>query len=154
MRLVRWVAGVIMVSMMVAVAMAAAPLDSTLWRVEITPEGSTIPQYVDRITFQDGKFNSAIFARKNIQPTPYTHAEKPDGFLSWDVDQKSDTAGELTWRGMRKGDALTGSLIWKQPDGKVIKYAMVGGPVVDEAATPAVGAAAKSKGWNWGCSKK
>lgn len=152
MRLVRWLAGVIVLSMVVAVAIAAAPLDSTLWRVEITEDGSTIPQHVDRVTFQDGKFTSAIYARKNFQPGPYTHTVRPDGPTIFDVDQKSDAAGTLVWHGEQKGDAMTGTLVWTQPDGKVTKYALVGSPVVEEAAPAA--AAAKSGGWNWGCSKK
>lgn len=153
MRLVRWMAGIMVLSVAVAiVAVAAAPLDSTLWRVEITEDGSTIPQHVDRITFQDGKFTSAIYARKSFVPTAYTHTVKPDGPVVWDVEQKNDTAGELIWHGERKGDAMTGTLTWKQPDGKITKYALVGAPVVEEAAPAAAGA--KSGGWNWGCSKK
>ena len=133
------------------VAWAASPLEETEWQVEIAEEGMTLPQYVDRIRFVDGKLVSAIFERKGFPTVSYAL----DAGGSWTANQKNDAAGSLAWRGAVQGDSMTGTLVWKQPDGKVTNYALVGRPAVEEeapASEAASGPGKKAKKGFFGCS--
>lgn len=135
----RWLGltGIVTLLIVVSTAFAASKLDDTDWRVEITPEGATIPHHVDLIHFKEGNFLSVIFQRKGFSSSPYTHKSKSG---MWEAKQTNEAAGELSWEGEIKGEALTGTLTWKKPDGSSVKHALVGGPAPppeeEEAASP------------------
>lgn len=122
-------------SMLSAVALAASPLEETEWQVEITQEGMTLPQYVDRLRFKEGKLVSVIFERKGFSASPYTLTAAG----VWKAEQKNDAVGNLTWHGELRGEKMTGTLVLKEPDGKVTNYALNGSPAVavEEGETPA-----------------
>ena len=140
---------------------AASSLEKSKWRVELKVEGEGAPRYIDRLTFEDKNFTSVIFERKKFLTSSYTSNSKEDNGLTWEAKQKSETDGELVWKGELQGDTMTGKLDWKQPDGKTVQFAMYGIPVVEEAETAAAeksvapGSASvpafKEKAW-WGCS--
>ncbi|MFH0799981.1 MAG: hypothetical protein V2A66_07375 [Pseudomonadota bacterium] len=138
---------------------AASPLEKNLWRVELAEEGTQVPQFIDRVTFNDGKINSAIFERKKFLSSSYDSREKGDNLTVWAAKQQSDESGKIEWQGELQGDAMTGTLIWKQLDGKTLKYAITGSPVPKEEAAAESAASADSgsapasasKGW-FGCS--
>lgn len=108
----------------------AGALDGTQWRVEITPEGATIPHHVDRILFNEGKFTSKIFERRGFPSASYSGSAS-----SWSAEQ-TGAEGELNWKGSIEGEALKGTLVWKQADGKVVTHALVGIPYVEEVIPP------------------
>ena len=114
------------------VAWAASPLERTEWQVEIAEEGMTLPQYVDRIRFVDGKLVSAIFERKGFPTASYAL----DAGGSWKANQKVEALGELVWQGELAENKITGTLVFKQADGTVINYALSGNPAVDEEGSP------------------
>ncbi|MBI4365183.1 MAG: hypothetical protein HY543_00015 [Deltaproteobacteria bacterium] len=156
MALVRWGLLMAICSMLGVTAFAASTLVGTRWRVEITPEGATIPHHIDQIRFQEENFASAIFERKGFQASSYLQGKSPEGNIMWDASQKSESEGDLLWHGEIKGDTMTGTLVWKQPDGKFVKHTLAGTPSVDEPAAPAEGAAkgaaGAKTGSKWGCS--
>jgi len=136
MRWMYWLMGVVILSVMGGVALAASALDGTKWRVEMTREGGVIPSFIDRVHFDDGKFTSAIFERKGFRSSLYTLTEDPGGPIIWEVKQKSETKGDVSWHGELKGDAMGGTAVWKQPDGTVISYTLTGRPGIDEPPEP------------------
>lgn len=142
---------VVMVVVSSATVVAASPLEGTKWRVEITPEGATIPHHIDRCTFQDGKFSSVIFERRGFTSVPFTAAEKAGGTVAVEMQQTSEAAGDLTWQAEVQGDALKGTLVWKQADGKAVTHALVGSPAVEEAPVPEAAAPAKKAKGMFGC---
>ena len=130
--------GLVVFSMLGSVALAASPLDGTQWRVEITPKDSEIPHHIDRLRFEKGKFTSIIFERKGFLTVPYTLTGKVGGPIAWKATQKSDTNGDLSWRGELQGDAMKGTLVWKQPDGTVINHSFIGSRAKEEPFAPEV----------------
>src|SRR3989338_821833 len=114
----RLLMGIIVFSVLSVSAFAGPSLDGTKWRIENTPEGAPIPHHIDRDIFGGGGFTSVIFERKGFPAASYTATEKGD-VISWEVKQQNDTQGELVWQGEITGEALTGTLVWKQKDGKV-----------------------------------
>jgi hypothetical protein len=129
---VRWFVGMAVI-LGVSVAVFAAPaLEKKQWRVELTPAGGLIPHFIDRFRFEDKNFASVIFERKGFLASSYTSAEKADGSIAWEAKQKSKENGDIAWHGELQGDTMTGTLIWKQPDGKTAQYAMYGSAVVPE----------------------
>lgn len=136
---------------------AASPLVGSRWRVEITPEGETIPHHVDQLRFQEQNFTSAIFERRGFPTSPYTQSKTADGSVVWDAMQASDTEGNLFWHGELQGEAMTGTLVWKKTDGTIINHSLAGSPAVEEAAPSAEEAKGTSekatgKKSRWGCS--
>jgi hypothetical protein len=128
--------GLIVFYMLGSVALAASPLEETRWRVEITPKGSEIPHHIDRLRFENGKFTSVIFERKGFLTVPYTPTGKVGGPIAWEARQKSDTDGDLSWHGEVQGDAMKGTLVWKQPNGTVINHSFIGSRVKEEPLAP------------------
>ena len=126
MRWMSWLIGVAVFSILGSVALAESPLDGTEWRLEITPKGAEIPFYIDWVRFEDGNFTSVIFERKGFLTSRYTLTEKGDGPIVWEVKQKSETEGDLSWRGEPQEDAMTGTLRWTQADGTVIDHTLTG----------------------------
>ena len=124
--------GMVIFSIVGSVALGAPPLDGTQWRVEITPKDSEIPHDIDRLRFENGKFTSVIFERKGFLTVPYTLTGKVGGPNAWEAGQKSDTNGELSWHGELQGDAMKGTLVWKQPDGTVINHSFIGSQAKEE----------------------
>lgn len=147
---------VVVVVLVFASVGLAASLDGTDWKVEITPEGATIPHHVDLIYFKGGSFTSAIFQRKGFSSSAYSG--KSD---AWNVEQANEAGEALTWKGEIQGEKLTGTLTWKMADGKVVKNNLVGkpAPTPEEAEAElaaeqgvAVAPKAKSGGGFFGCS--
>jgi len=132
MRWFYWLLGVVIISVMGGVALATSSLDGTKWRMEMTPKGSSIPHFIDRVHFDDGKFTSAIFGRKGFRSSLYTLGKNTDGPIVWEVKLKSDTKGDVSWRGELKGESMDGTAVWNKSDGTVISYALSGRPGVDE----------------------
>jgi len=132
MRWLYWLMAVVIVSVMGGVALATSALDGTKWRVEMTPEGSSIPHFIDQVHFDDGKFTSAIFGRKGFQSSLYTLGKDTGGPIVWEVKLKSDSKGELAWHGELNGEAMDGTAVWSRSDGTVISYKLSGRPGVDE----------------------
>lgn len=133
----------------------AAALDDNAWRVEITPEGSAVPHFVDQISFQKDSFNSSIFARKGFPSVAFTQSKDASGMTIWEANQQGKEES-LAWHGQLKGEEMTGTLIWKKPDGSSVTYALLGSPFVEETEEVAAsaGAAPKTAGkksW-FGCS--
>ncbi len=126
-----WLFGVVIFSVMGGVALAVPALDGTNWRLEITQKGAEVPQYVDRIRFTEGKFNSTIFQRHHgYLAAPYTVTEEAGSSVVWGITYKSVTeAGNLVWQGELKGNAMKGTLRWTQPDGTVVSYTFTGSSV-------------------------
>ncbi|MBI2340745.1 MAG: hypothetical protein HYU99_10370 [Deltaproteobacteria bacterium] len=158
---IRWFMVGAFVAILSAVALAAGPLTGSRWRVEITEEGQTVPQFIDQLRFQEDNFTSALFERRGYPTSPFTQKKGEEGALVWDALQKDAVGAELAWHAEFKGDAMTGKLIWKQADGKLTNYALSGSPVVEEeeeGKTPAekgkkeVKTTAKKGGSRWGCS--
>jgi len=131
-----WLIGVAILSVMGGVALAASVLDGTKWRMEMTPKGSAIPHFIDRIHFDDGKFTSVIFARKGFRSSLYTLTENAGEPIVWEVELKSDTKGDVSWHGELKGDSMDGTAVWNRSDGTVISYTLSGRPGIDEPAEP------------------
>jgi len=131
-----WLFGVVILSVMGGVAIAASVLDGTKWRMEMTPKGSAIPHFIDRIHFDDGKFTSVIFARKGFRSSLYTLTENAGGPIVWEVKLKSNTKGDVSWHGELKGESMDGTAVWNRSDGTVISYTLSGRPGVDEPAEP------------------
>ncbi len=138
MRWTYWLIGVVILSVMGGVAIAASVLDGTKWRVEMTPKGSAIPQYIDRALFQDGNFTSVIFERKGFLTSRYTVTEKEGSLIVWEVTQTSEPEGTLSWRGELQGDAMTGTLRWIQADGTVVNHTFTGKPPAPKSKPEAV----------------
>ena len=132
MRWIYWLMGVVIISVMGSVALATSALDGTKWRVEMTPEGSVIPHFIDRVYFDDGKFRSVIFERKGFRGSPYTLGKNSGGPIVWEVKLMSDTKGDVSWHGELKGEAMEGTAVWNRSDGTVISYTLSGRPGVDE----------------------
>ncbi|MBI4412258.1 MAG: hypothetical protein HY541_07230 [Deltaproteobacteria bacterium] len=159
---IRWsMVGTFLV-MLSAVVLAASPLTGSRWRVEITEEGQTVPQFIDQVRFQEDSFTSALFERRGYPTAPFTEKKGEEGSLVWDALQKDAVGAELAWHAEFKGNTMTGKLVWKQADGKLTNYALSGTPVVEEEVeegkTPAeegkkgAKTAAKKGGSKWGCS--
>ena len=136
MRWIYWLMGVVILSAIGGVALAASALDGTQWRVEMTPTGAVIPFYIDRVHFDDGKFTSVVFERKGFPSSLYTLTENAGGPIVWEVKQKSETEGNLSWHAELQEDAMDGTVVWKQPDGTVINYTLTGRPGIDEPPAP------------------
>ncbi len=163
MYLTRLFIGIMTVLAISSSVFAASSLEKSQWRVELTEEGSQVAQFIDKVTFSDGKINSAIFERKGFPPSSYDSTEKGDN-IAWEAKQQGETDGNIGWQGELQGDAMTGTLVWKKPDGKTVKYAIMGSPILSEesaaeAAESATSAVSQSvpaiKGWfeGWfGCS--
>lgn len=115
------------------VVLGLSDIEKTEWRVEITPEGATIPHHIDRLRFEKGGFVSIIFERKGFASSPYTLSEKGGGLIVWDAKQKSETEGALNWHGELQGNVLKGTLTWSQPDGTVVAHSLSGSLVEPEA---------------------
>jgi len=98
----------------------------------MTPEGSVIPHFIDRVYFDDGMFTSTIFKRKGFRSSLYTLSKSTDGPIVWEVKLKSATKGDVYWHGELKGEAMDGTAVWNRSDGTVISYALSGRPGVDE----------------------
>ena len=126
-----WLMGVAILSVMGGVAIAASVLDGTKWRMEMTPKGSSIPHFIDRVNFDDGKFRSAIFERKGFHSSLYTLTNS-GGPIVWEVKLKSDTKGDVSWYGELNGETMDGTAVWTRSDGTVVSYALSGRPGVDE----------------------
>ena len=131
-----WLIGVAILSVMGGVAIAASVLDGTKWRMEMTPKGSSIPHFIDRVNYDDGKFSSAIFERKGFHSSLYTLTKNTGGPIVWEVKLKSDTKGDVSWYGELKGETMNGTAVWTRSDGTVISYALSGRPGIDEPAEP------------------
>lgn len=158
MRFVRWLMVAAVFSVPGTAVFAASPLEGTLWQMEITQEGMTLPQYVDRVRFEEGKLVSVIFTRKGFPTVSYTEAKKGDSVV-WGANQKSDALGELEWHGELMDGKITGALVFKQTDGTAISYALSGTPAVEESeegvsgeGTVAPAAVKKTKKGFFGCS--
>lgn len=156
MKFVRWFMVAAVFSIAGTAVFAASPLEETQWQMEITQEGMTLPQYVDRVRFADGKLVSVIFERKGFPSVSYTDTKQGDS-LVWDANQKADALGELVWHGELTDGKIAGTLIFKQPDGTVTNYALSGTPAVEEAAAAsaeetATAPAKKTKKGFFGCS--
>ena len=128
MRWIYWLMGVIILSTVGGIALAASPLDETEWRLEITQSGEEVPFYTDRIRFQDGEFNSAIFKRKGFLEAQYTVTEEEGSPIVWEVTQTSDPEGTLEWHGELQEETMEGTLRWTQTDGTVINHTFTGKP--------------------------
>lgn len=137
-RFLLFVLGTGIIFLLSPMALAASPLDGTQWRVEITPKGAEIPHYIDRLGFKEGKFTSVIFERKGFLSSPYTLTDKKGGPIVWEVKQKSEAEGDLSWQGELKGDAMSGTVSWKQADGTVVDHTFTGSPAKEEPPTPEV----------------
>ncbi len=136
MRWIYWLMGVMIISVIGGVALATSALDGTKWRVEMTREGSVLPSFIDRVHFEDGKFRSVIFERKGFQSSLYSLTENAGGPMVWEVKIKSETKGDVSWHGELKGEAMSGTAVWMQPDGTVLSYTLAGRPGIDEPPEP------------------
>ena len=138
MRGIYCVMGIVILSAVGGVALAASPLDETQWRLEITAKGAEIPKYIDRARFHKGIFTSAIFERKGFLTSRYTVTKKEGGSIVWEVTQTSEAEGTLSWRGELKGDAMTGTLRWTQTDRTVVNHTFTGKPPAPKPKPEAV----------------
>ena len=146
MRFIYMFAGLVVFSLVVSLALAGGSLDGTQWRLEITPSGEKVPFYIDRIVFKDGKFVTMIFERKGFMASRYNLTEKAGGLVVWETTQTSDAEGTLSWHGELKGEAMVGSVGWKQPDGTIVNHTFTSSRVTEEPPAPeSVAPAPKAK---------
>ncbi len=129
---VRLFIGVAVILGVGAAVFAAPSLEKKQWRVELKEAGGTVPQFIDRFRFEGKNFASVIFERKGFLASSYSSSEKGDGSIAWEAKQQSKDNGDIAWQGELQGDTMTGTLVWKQPDGKTAQYAMYGSAVVPE----------------------
>ncbi|MGH7412122.1 MAG: hypothetical protein ACREJ6_13820 [Candidatus Methylomirabilis sp.] len=136
--------GLVAVSVLASVALAASPLDGTRWRIEMTAPSIKAPAE-DQIHFEKGKFTSPIFEPKGFSASNYTLTEQDGAPLIWETMQTSETEGTLSWRGELGGDIMRGVASWQKPDGTVVNYTFTGRKAVVEAPAPAPAQKAKPK---------
>ena len=109
----------------ISLSLAASSLAGSRWRVEITPQGETVPHFVDQIRFQREVFGSAVFERRGFPSAAYTQIPGSGNAVEWEAKQQSDSEGSLAWTAEFKENTMKGSLVWRKPDGKVVKYSLV-----------------------------
>ena len=124
--------GLVAVSVLASVALAASPLDGTRWRIQMTAPPIKAPTE-DQIHFENGKFTSPLFEPKGFSASNYTLTEQEGAPLIWETMQTSETEGTLSWRGELGGDTMRGVASWQKPDGTVVNYTFSGRKVVVEA---------------------
>ena len=99
--------------------------------------------------FQREVFGSAVFERRGFPSAAYTQIPGSGSAVEWEAKQQSDSEGSLAWSAEFQEKTMKGSLVWRKPDGKMVKYSLVGAPATEEEAA-ASGAAPKKS--FWGCS--
>lgn len=142
MRSSRWVIGVaaffLLAGLLTGLALAASPLDGTVWRVEIG--ASTIKtRVVDEIRFDRGTVLSSFFHAQGFQASRYTLTEEKNRPLIWETLQTRKDQASISWHGEVDGNAVGGVALLRQPNGPNVTYTFTGrkARVAAPAAPPA-----------------
>jgi hypothetical protein len=125
--------GLVVVSLLGGVALAASPLDATRWRIQMTAPSLKAPSE-GQIQFEKGKFTTPLFEPKGFSASNYTLTEEKGAPLIWETMQTSETEGTLSWRGELTGDTMRGVASWQRRDGTVVNYTFTGRPAMESPA--------------------
>lgn len=90
-------------------------LDGQAFEIEMLPKGSDKP--IDNtLTFESGTFLSAVCVKHDFPQSKYISYEK-DGVTHFEVDAKSYTKGNMSWKGtVNQSGELEAKAAWHKPD--------------------------------------
>lgn len=90
-------------------------LDGQAFEIEMLAKGSDKP-VENTLTFESGTFLSAVCVKHDFPQSKYLSYEK-DGVTYFEVDAKSYTKGNMSWKGTvnEKGE-LEAQAAWHKPD--------------------------------------
>ncbi len=104
-------------------------LDGVVWKIALVPDKTAAAtgarEFVDRVTFEQGKFSSAALAEKGFKPAVY-RGDFEEREAEFEADQESETEGVAMWLGEVRGDRIVGRLQWKKKDGTNLFFNFTG----------------------------
>lgn len=88
-------------------AFAAGPLDGKQFVGDIGPLGKPATEKGDVISFEDGRFHSAVCDQWGFNKAEYRAVQEGDA-IRFEATTLSDSHGKMLWRGLIRGATLEG----------------------------------------------
>lgn len=110
-------------------AATASPLEGTTWPVMVIPDALAAKKgekpFADTLMFKDGKVAMSACVKAGFAPSTYTASPVGSGW-SVSTQQVSKDQGRTAWQATLTGETITGTMVWKKPDGSLLHYAVGG----------------------------
>jgi len=116
------------IGLLIALPALASPLEGKTFIGEIAKKGDAKAD-PDTFAFREGKFHATGCDPYGFKPAPYK-VEKSGDDWTFASECKSPKEGSMSWKGIVKGDAISGTVVWTKPGQAPIEYTFKG------AATP------------------
>ena len=112
-----------------------AKLDGSEWTIQLSPATGTGKPQTDTLKFERGTITSKWCSKEGFAASNYTLSAQDAGHAEWQTNQSNPDGHVASWRGEISGNAMSGALNKRTPDGHAMVF-YVNGTKVASAPPP------------------